>query len=216
MPLCLCDTGDASEQPRYSRRLAGWSIAEHMRTDLVTDALKGAAATRGGTLRGAIFHSDNGAQASRQFAELCDDLVPFDEFSVSCGFVALWVRWLARSVLVGVVYWWGRGALGVHAAVARGDGALMAEVLVLRHENVVLRRQIGRVRYGPADRAWFAASSVLIPARSVVRGLLRHARHGAGLVPSARCGQVHRCALGVRPAVHHGSGEVADGAGGPR
>jgi transposase InsO family protein len=46
----------------YSRRLAGFSIAEHMRTDLVTDALRAAAATRGGNLKGAIFHSDNGAQ----------------------------------------------------------------------------------------------------------------------------------------------------------
>jgi transposase InsO family protein len=46
----------------YSRRLAGFSIAEHMRTDLVTDALRAAAATRGGNLQGAIFHSDNGAQ----------------------------------------------------------------------------------------------------------------------------------------------------------
>ena len=59
----------------YSRRLAGWSIAEHMRTDLVADALKAAAAIRSGNLRGAIFHSDNGAQyASKQFAELCDAL----------------------------------------------------------------------------------------------------------------------------------------------
>lgn len=59
----------------HSRRLAGWSIAEHMRTDLVTDALKAAAATRGGNLTGAIFHSDNGAQyVSKQFAELCDGL----------------------------------------------------------------------------------------------------------------------------------------------
>jgi transposase InsO family protein len=58
----------------FSRRLAGWSIAEHMRTDLVTDALRAAAATRGGDLQGAIFHSDNGAQGSRQFAELCDSL----------------------------------------------------------------------------------------------------------------------------------------------
>ena len=59
----------------YSRRLAGFSIAEHMRTDLVTDALKAAAATRGGNMAGAIFYSDNGAQyASKQFAELCESL----------------------------------------------------------------------------------------------------------------------------------------------
>lgn len=37
----------------YSRRLAGWAIADHMRTSLVEDALKAAAATRG-SLKGAI------------------------------------------------------------------------------------------------------------------------------------------------------------------
>ncbi|MGW1801807.1 IS3 family transposase [Streptomyces sp. NPDC001984] len=59
-----------------SKRLAGWSIADHMRTSLVTDALKAAAAVRGaGGLRGAIFHSDNGAQyASKEFAQVCEDL----------------------------------------------------------------------------------------------------------------------------------------------
>jgi transposase InsO family protein len=46
----------------HFRRLAGWSIAGHMRTELVTDALEAAARTRGGTLNGAVFHSDNGAQ----------------------------------------------------------------------------------------------------------------------------------------------------------
>jgi transposase InsO family protein len=45
----------------FSRRLAGWAIAEHMRTDLVTDALGAARDTRG-SLTGAIFHSDHGAQ----------------------------------------------------------------------------------------------------------------------------------------------------------
>lgn len=46
-----------------SKRLAGWSIAGHMRTGLVTDALMAAAAARGADgLRGAVFHSDNGAQ----------------------------------------------------------------------------------------------------------------------------------------------------------
>jgi transposase-like protein len=45
-----------------SRRLAGWAIAEHMRTDLVTDALGAARDTRG-SLTVANFHSDHGAQA---------------------------------------------------------------------------------------------------------------------------------------------------------
>ncbi|MER7468737.1 IS3 family transposase [Streptomyces sp. NPDC097981] len=58
----------------YSRRLVGWSIADHMRTSLVTDALRAAAATRG-SLAGAVFHSDHGAQyTSRQFAEICAEL----------------------------------------------------------------------------------------------------------------------------------------------
>jgi transposase InsO family protein len=56
----------------YSRRLAGWSIADHMRTELVIDALEAAARTRGGRLDGAVFHSDHGAQyTSADFAAAC-------------------------------------------------------------------------------------------------------------------------------------------------
>jgi transposase InsO family protein len=55
----------------YSRRLAGWSIADHMRTELVTDALKVAHSTRG-SLTGAIFHSDHGSTyTSKDYARLC-------------------------------------------------------------------------------------------------------------------------------------------------
>lgn len=58
----------------YSRRLAGWAIAEHMRTELVEDALKAAAVTRG-SLKGAIFHSDHGSvYCSKAYATLCSKL----------------------------------------------------------------------------------------------------------------------------------------------
>jgi len=57
-----------------SRKLAGWAVADHMRTDLVTDALKAALADRG-SLRGAIFHADHGAQyTSKDLAGLCGQL----------------------------------------------------------------------------------------------------------------------------------------------
>jgi len=58
----------------FSRRLAGWAIAAHMRTDLVADALSAAHGTRG-LLAGAIFHTDHGAQYSaKAFAQLCQRL----------------------------------------------------------------------------------------------------------------------------------------------
>ena len=57
-----------------SRRVAGWAIAEHMRTELVEDALKAADAVRG-SLTGSIFHSDHGTQyTSKDFAKLCKKL----------------------------------------------------------------------------------------------------------------------------------------------
>jgi hypothetical protein len=49
--------------------------------------------------------------------------------------------------------------------VVRGDRAKNAELLVLRHENAVLRRDAGRVRYDPGDRAWFAVLTRFIPRR---------------------------------------------------
>src|SRR5439155_5948810 len=45
-----------------SRRLVGYSMAEHMRTELVADALVMAAAARGGHTVGIIFHGDRGSQ----------------------------------------------------------------------------------------------------------------------------------------------------------
>jgi transposase InsO family protein len=57
-----------------SRRVTGWAIAEHMRTELVADALKAADALRS-SLAGAVFHSDHGSQyTSRDFAKICGEL----------------------------------------------------------------------------------------------------------------------------------------------
>ncbi|MEV4944045.1 DDE-type integrase/transposase/recombinase [Streptomyces zaomyceticus] len=58
----------------FSRKVVGRSIADHMPTDLVADALRMAAGIRG-SLDGAVFHSDHGAQyGSRAYAGLCEQL----------------------------------------------------------------------------------------------------------------------------------------------
>jgi putative transposase len=56
-----------------------------------------------------------------------------------------------------------RFVLALVAVLVRGDAFKDVELLVLRHENAVLRRQIPRPRYEPADRIWFAALSRLVP-----------------------------------------------------
>ncbi len=47
-----------------------------------------------------------------------------------------------------------------------GEVSKDAEILVLRHQNAVLRRQASRVRYEPGDRLWLlSVLSRLIPRR---------------------------------------------------
>jgi len=47
----------------YSRRLVGWSIADHLRTEICSDAISAAVAARGRVaMDGTIFHSDHGCQ----------------------------------------------------------------------------------------------------------------------------------------------------------
>lgn len=56
-----------------SRKIVGWALDHHMRTDLVTDALVQAIATRR-PAPGLIFHSDRGTQyTSSEFARFCTD-----------------------------------------------------------------------------------------------------------------------------------------------
>jgi len=46
----------------FSRRVVGWSMAEHMRTELVSTALEAALGHRIPAATGLVFHSDRGSQ----------------------------------------------------------------------------------------------------------------------------------------------------------
>jgi transposase InsO family protein len=68
-------------------------------------------------------------------------------------------------VIISMGYLLVRCLLGGLMVLARREVSKDAELLVLRHENAVLRRQTGRIRYQPGDRLWLAALSRLIPRR---------------------------------------------------
>ncbi|HUK71193.1 MAG TPA: hypothetical protein VLW50_20905 [Streptosporangiaceae bacterium] len=68
-------------------------------------------------------------------------------------------------MLLKIVYLLTCRVLGLAVAAFRGDRATDAELLVLRHENAVLRRHAGRIRYEPADRVRLAALARRIPRR---------------------------------------------------
>ena len=58
----------------YSRKLAGYALADHMRVSLVNDALAHAHGVRG-SLDGAVFHSDHGSvYTSQAFRDHCTQL----------------------------------------------------------------------------------------------------------------------------------------------
>ena len=60
----------------FSRRIVGWRVAAHMRTDMVLDALEMARRSRGGhRLIGLVTHSDAGSQfTSVRFTERLDEI----------------------------------------------------------------------------------------------------------------------------------------------
>jgi putative transposase len=84
---------------------------------------------------------------------------------LNCGFSPRARRraWQHRGVVFSVIYVIVRHLLGLFMLLVRNDAWKEAELLVLRRENAVLRRQVRRIRYQPADRLWLAALSHLLP-----------------------------------------------------
>jgi putative transposase len=68
-----------------------------------------------------------------------------------------------RQMLLLSILYWLRWLIGLTAVLMRRDLSKDAELLVLRHENIVLRRQVARVHYKPVDRMWLAALFRLVP-----------------------------------------------------
>ncbi|WP_329529469.1 IS3 family transposase [Streptomyces sp. NBC_01462] len=121
-----------------SCRMAGWVIADHMRADLVVDALKAAERTRG-SLAGAVMHTDHGAQyCSRAFADACRragvrhsmgaigssaDNALAEPFNATCKREILIVALARRACRVGRGDWMAGGCRpGGRAQPSRADG----------------------------------------------------------------------------------------------
>jgi putative transposase len=77
-----------------------------------------------------------------------------------------WRGWHHLGVLLSLAYRLVRCLFGLLAVLVRSELSKDAELLVLRHENQVLRRQLsGRLRWDNADRLWLAALSRLVSRR---------------------------------------------------
>lgn len=66
-------------------------------------------------------------------------------------------------MLISCVFWLFRHLLGLAVLRCRSDAANEVEILVLRHELAVLRRQVARPSCRPADRMFLAALARMLP-----------------------------------------------------
>ena len=107
----------------YSRLIVGWSLAEHTRTELVTDGLGMAILGRQPVSQGTILHSDRGCQytswacgqwlrkagllGSRGSVDDCYDNAMMESFWGTMQLELLDTReWQTRDELVNAIFWW--------------------------------------------------------------------------------------------------------------
>ncbi|MEU7873122.1 hypothetical protein [Dactylosporangium sp. NPDC049140] len=85
-----------------------------------------------------------------------------------------------QTMSASLVYLLLRQILRMLTQLARDGGAKDVELLVLRHQVAVLRRQVHRPDLQPADRVVLAALSRLLPP-TTMGGVLRHPGYTAAL-----------------------------------
>jgi hypothetical protein len=81
------------------------------------------------------------------------------------GSVGVPVAW-RLSLFLSLVYVLARRVFELVVLFGRGERSKKLEILVLRHELSILRRQVSRPRFAPRDRLVLAALSRLLPRRS--------------------------------------------------
>jgi hypothetical protein len=81
---------------------------------------------------------------------------------IASGVPALW----RSSLVLSLVYVLARRLFELVVLLERGERSKELEILVLRHELSILRRQVRRPRFAPRDRLLLAALSRVLPRRS--------------------------------------------------
>jgi hypothetical protein len=92
-----------------------------------------------------------------------------------------------RLLLEGLAfaYWVVRRLFELLVLFGRSERAKEVEILVLRHELQVLRRQVGRPRLRPSDRALLAALSQVLPQARRLSFLVQRRHFSAGIARSS-------------------------------
>ena len=102
-----------------------------------------------------------------------------------------------------------RRLLSLVAPNHRSDDAAQIEILVLRHQLGVLRRQVKRPVYRRRDRALLAAASRILPQRALGR-VPRSSRDASALAPVTRRAEVDEAVSPARAPRDRSEGLQAD------